>query len=59
MCKHFCVIHVGLYVTTKVMTSVESFSLVCRALVREMLAVRRKCCLSKRDIITSFEEIIF
>ena len=31
----------GLYVTTKVTTSLESLSLVCNALVREILAARR------------------
>ena len=32
----------GLYVTTKV-TTLESLSLVCNALVREILAARRNC----------------
>ena len=33
----------GLYVTTSVTTSLESLSLVCNALVREILAARRHC----------------
>ena len=33
----------GLYVTTSVLTSLESLGLVCNALVREILAARRNC----------------
>ena len=47
----------GLYVTTNGTTSLEALRLVCNALVREILAARRKC--TSKEICFKFINAMF